>query len=1605
MLAGPRRVGTRGDRAISTAELVAQLRTLDVRLRAAGDRLIVNAPKGVLSESLCATLALCKADLLRLLAGGDARGVNSAAEIVLRTGTGPAPLSFAQERLWFLAQLEPDSTVYNICRASRLRGNLNRDALRASLHELVRRHEVLHSAIRLIEGQPMQARLASWDADLVVSDLRMLIAPELNEELNRAIRKESYQPFDFEAGKFLRARLLQLAEEDHVLILTTHHIVSDAWSMDILNRELWAFYDAFARCQISELPEPPVQYADYAIWQRRWYESEGFSVELDYWKRQLARLPNLDLPTDRPRPARQSFRGGRVPLVLSEALTAAIHQVSDDSHATPFMTLLAAFYVLLYRYTGQDDLVVGTPAANRLNRNLESLIGFFVNTLVLRCDLSGQPSFKECLGRVRDRCLDAYAHQDLPFEKLVEALKPERDLSRNPLFQVQFVLQTNPQTTPQIAGLERSRVDVESVSAKFDLTLALVERDCRYQGSIEYCSDLFDRSTVEGLAQHFDHLLHAIVRNPELSISALPLFPESERQRLIYQCNDTAAVYPKDKCIHQLFEEQVERTPEAVAVEFEGRRLTYRELNCRANRLAHYLIGRGVGPEKRVGLCVQRSIDMVVGLLGVLKAGAAYVPLDPAYPRERLRFMLEDSACSALVTQQSIVANIGLKSDVGPPRITIDDPRLSIMCLDSDRAVICRQRDNTSKSGVESRNLAYLIYTSGSSGKPKGVLVEHRSVCNCLHAIAKEIQISYRDVWLAVTTLSFDIALLELTLPLISGARVVVASQAEVIDSTALSARMESAGATIMQATPVTWWGLIDAGWTPKPELRMLCGGEPLRSRLAERLLPGGGALWNLYGPTETTIWSTLQRVESSQAPICIGRPIANTQVHILDANLQVVPPGARGELYIGGDGVSRGYWHGDELTAERFIADLFGDDVTKRLYKTGDRGRYRADGAIEFLGRADDQVKIRGQRVELGEVEAALQQHPGIKACAVMACAESASATCRQPGIKNSQTLVAYLVPAKEKLQAAELRDFLHRTLPWHMIPSRFVCLSELPLSPGGKVNRKALSTAAAADLSDVPAAHSRSEIEEITGGVWCEVLGVDTVGGDTNFFVLGGHSLLATQMLAKLTATLGCEIPLQVLFEAPTVASLSRAIENVLGAGAVERFPALTSVDRDQEPPLLFNQEHLWRVERMIPGTPFFNMPYVFRLSGTLDPTALRSAVTDLSRRHEALRTVFVEHNGRPQQWVRAPEEVNLPCVDLRGQSAPAMTSALADLVMGERNQGFDIANGPLARWKLLRLGETEYFLLLTLHHIIADQQSIHILRSELAKVYTAFSTGKPSPLTPALQAADYAYWESRWLNSEAGQAQLSYWRQHLLRECALANRSASDYSVVGKRLALNVDARLFAEVEQMAGRLRGTPFLMCLTAIAALTHCCTGQPELRIGVLVSTRGQAGSEGIVGPLTNTIVVCLDVLPTMTLVQLFEAVRKRFLADFARRQLPFEYLAQTLEREGQPRRLLFDTLVIYRKAAAGGSPMAGLTIAPADFGNQLTAKDATLAAIDVTFELTQQSTLLTGAINYRVSSIGTRQAQARCRKFKEMLGRIVTSPDMSVGEVIRSIN
>jgi amino acid adenylation domain-containing protein len=1533
----------------------------------------MSEPRDFLSES---GLDADKLELFEYLL--EEEGVGGAAQpdlISPRERTEPLPLSFSQQRLWFLEQLEPGSAAYNIAGALRMLGQLDVEALALSLNEIVRRHESLRTSFIMVGRQPAQIIAPSCHLALPVEDLTAQPFAEREEMLDRLMKEEARQPFDLTHSPLLRARLLRLSSEEHVLLITMHHIVSDGWSSGVMVREMASLYEAYSRGEESGLEELSVQYVDYAMWQREHLTGEFLDHQLSYWRRQLSgSLPTLELPTERSRASVQTFRAATHSLVLPEKLCEELKELSLEEDATLFMTLLGALQILLWRYSGQTDLLVGTPVAGRTRAETEPLIGFFVNTLVLRTQLDARMAFRELLSKVREVCLEGYAHQEVPFEKLVEELQPERSLSHTPLFQVMFTLQNTPMPVIELSGLKLSLIEVDHEVANFDLALEVSETSHGLQSLWRYNRDLFDGAMVSRMAGQFQTLLEGIVANPEARLAQLPFLTERESHRLLFEWNETATDYPRDACIHELFERQALETPDAVALSFEGEELSYGELNRRANRVAHYLLKLGVGPEVHVGIMMDRSLEMVVGLLGILKAGGAYVPLDPEYPAERLAFMVDDAMIPLLLTQERRLDSAFAQQ---------------VLCLDSDWELIAVESADNPARKSDSLNLAYIMYTSGSTGTPKGVCVSHRAVARLVKR-TNYADFSSEDVFLQLAPVSFDASTFEIWGALLNGARLAL------MPPGILS--LEEIGAALRQHRVTTLWltaGLfhlmVDNCLDDLRSLRhLLAGGDVLNLRHVERFVKEAKdcRLTNGYGPTENTTFTCCHQVELNGrgGSVPIGRPISNTRVYILDERLEPVGTGIVGELCAGGDGLARGYLNRAEMTAEKFVPDPFGVEAGARMYRTGDLARHRKDGTIEFLGRKDQQVKLRGYRIELGEIEAALESHAAVRECLVLVRED-------EPGEKR---LVAYLLAAHEEAPTSEeLRSHLREKLPEYMVPAAFVTLAEFPLTSNGKVDRQALLTLDHSVQERVSLyVAPRSPVEEALARIICDVLGIEQVCVYDNFFELGGHSLLATQVITRVRETFNVNLPLKLFFEHPVIAELAAWLEPLSHAGRNGTAPPLVPVSREGALPLSYAQQRLWFLDQLESGNPIYNIPVALRLRGPLFVDALERTLNEIVRRHESLRTVFSEEQGEAVQVILPEQPVIMPVFNLSNLPEGSGETEALQLATVEARTGFDLSRGPLLRAALLRLGGEDHLLLFTMHHIISDGWSMGVLVRELTALYEAYSEGRESPLPElALQYADYAVWQREWLQGFVLEEQLAYWKRQLegippVLEFPTDRPRPTAMTFRGATVNVELSVELTEKLRVLSRREGVTLYMILLAAFQTLLSRYTGQQDIVVGSPIANRQSSEIEPLIGFFVNTLVLRTDLSGDPGFRELLRRVQQVTLGAYAHQDIPFEMLVQELQPE---RKLsftpLFQMVFVLQNAPVDELKLPSLSLERVDVWSGTTH-------FDLTLQVEESAQGLSGVIEYSVDLFDEATVRRLFHHLQRLLEGIVADPD-----------
>ncbi len=1495
--------------------------------------------------------------------------------IARRRDEGPAPLTSAQRRLWFLDQLEPGNPVYNIPAAIRFEGSLNVAIVEKALAETVARHDSLRTTFTVIDERPVQTVSADKNFRLQVIDLAGLA--NRDQEALRLAMKEAGRAFNLAAGPLFRASLIRLGDNAHVLLVVMHHIISDGWSKNLLVRDFIALYQSLSNEQPSPLAPLPVQYADYAYWEDQQAEGPVFKNQLSYWTRQLGGvLPVLELPADHPRPAARTYRGSRRTLSVPEDLYQSLKQLSSAEGASLFMTMLAAFNVFLHRYTGQTDIIVGTPVDNRNRLELEGLVGMFVNTLALRADIKGNPTFRNLLRQVRERALDAYANRETPFEKIVDELQPERSLSHAPLFQVMLAFQTNAATELPIAGLKLATLEINGGASKFDLSLDFVDTGRNLAGVCEYSSELFEDATVRRFLDHFMNLLQGAAADPEQRVSELPLLSARERDRIFVDWNATDAGYPLGSCVHDVIARRAEEQPHEAAVVFEDTWLSYRDLNERANRLANYLIEHGVEPETLVGIATERSLEMIVGLLAILKAGAAFVPIDPTYPQSRIEFMIEDSAVKVMLTQKRFAH-------------TFDAVERKVISLDSDWKEIAALDSGEPRVSIDPANVAYVIYTSGSTGKPKGAMNTHRGLENRLRWMQQEYRLHREDVVLQKTPMSFDVSVWEYFWPLMAGSKLVVARPGGHQDPTYLVDLIKSAGVTLLHFVPSMLQEFVkEPGLEELTTLRqIICSGEALSRELVKRVhhrLPQA-EVDNLYGPTEAAIDVTKERCRrDDNGEVSIGRPIGNIRMFILNEHLKETPIGVSGELFIAGAGVGRGYWRRADLTAEKFAPNPYGKPGS-RMYNTGDLARFRSDGRIDYLGRIDGQIKIRGMRIELGEIEAAIEEQTGKEAVVVV-----------QEHEKTGKMLVAYVA---DKIDQESLKARLREKLPVHMVPAVIESLDDMPRLPNGKVDRKKLSSSKVEFRADGEYEDPRGEIEEHLARIWSDVLGDERISRNAKFFEVGGNSLSAIQVVSRVRRDFNVDLQLRLLFEGPTIAALANRIHQArLSSQGLDIAP-IQPMPPDAEAPLSFAQRRMWFLSRLNPGDASYNMPVLLRFDGPLDLALLERSLNALIERHEILRTVFPEVDGAPVQRVSPAARIALPLTDLTGLAESKREAAGVKIAAREAARPFDVEHDLLIRGCVVKTASDSHLVALTLHHIVSDGWSIGLVLKETAAIYEAFCEHRQPALSELpIQYKDFAYWQRHWARGELLESQLAYWKQRLggtIPQLDLPGDGprSQTRSSRGARFSWTLSEELSKSVAALSCAEGTTLFMTLLAAFQTLLHRYTGQEDIIVGSPIADRPEVQTESLIGCFLNMLPLRTNLSSDITFKELLRRVRETTLEAYANKDLPFEEIVEALRlnRAGVQAPLFRVTFALHNNPPIKMRGSAGLTLTPIELDNGTSQFDLLLL-------MGESEHGMNATFMYGTDRFGRETIARMSRCFEALLADVVARPNAPLG-------
>lgn len=1574
-----------------TAEILSQIRGLDVKLWVEGDKLRCSGAANVLTRDLQEKIKAHKSDILDYLKNGKGIKADNEPEPFFKRHPHEEniPLSLSQQQFWYLDKLHSGNPIYQIANKFQLTGPLHFLALEQSLTEILTRHESLRTTFPSFDGQPIQKISPPCPIHLPIVDLQSLPEDQRFLEAKRLTNEETRLPFNLIKGPLFRALLLRLGEEGHILVMTLHHIITDGWSHGVFLKEISQLYEAYSTGKPSPLLSSPVQYADFTLWQRQWLQGERLEKELTYWKSQLDGVSILELPTDRIRPSSQTFNGASHTVTFSKELTLALKTLSRQEGCSLFMTLVAAFQILLHRYTGQDDIPVGSPISGRNHNELEGSIGLFINTLVLRTVFRGNPTFRDLLRRVREMSLGAFSHQVIPFEQLLETLKPVRDPRYPTLFQVLLVLQNGPSSEFKLSGLTVNPIRSPTKTAKFDLLLSINEHDGRLRGSLGYNTDLFFDTTIARMVNHLETLLTGIVANPQLRVSELPLLTKHEQQQVLVEWNGLETVQPPQACIHQLFEAQVAQTPDATAVFWDGHQLSYQDLNQRANQLARVLQHHGVGPEVTVGLCLERSPEMLISVLAILKAGGVYVPLDPDYPSARLTLMMTNAKIAVLVTRQSLSQHV---LHLGMPVVDLNRDEHDIAsesCLNLDQSIALD-------------NAAYIIFTSGSTGTPKGVMIQHNSLVNFVHIAQRDYELGPRDRVLQFASLSFDASVEEIFPCLVSGGTLVLRTDSMLDTWTGFLDRCQAWHLTVLDL-PTAFWhelvkGMVDEGLTLPSSLHLvIIGGEraqPLRLEQWQNVCPPAIRLINTYGPTESTVVAlkgeiTLESSSLLKEEVSLGRSLPNIQVYLLDKHGSPVPIGVPGEMYLGGVGLARGYLNRPDLTAEKFLPHPFNQQPGARLYRTGDLAKYAANGTIQFVGRIDQQVKLRGFRIELEEIQARLMQLDGVKDAIVHLWNEE----------PDHIQLVGYVIVANHSAPTvSDMRQALQLQLPDYMIPSALVILEAFPLTVNGKIDRAQLPKPEGNGTLDSYVA-PRTPTEEMLVEVWQSVLQLPQIGIHDNFFELGGHSLLAMKLLSRVDKLLQREVPLRVLLGVPTIAGVATFIDEASQEGSMRERTPLKPVSRDSPLPLSLAQRRLWFLDQLEPGSTAYLLSRNLRLRGPLNQSAFEHSLQALITRHESLRTTFGMQEGNPVQVIAPSLPFTLPVVDLQALSLTEQEQAIQDYLQTNARTPFDLTVGPLLRATLLKLSAEEHVFLLTLHHIITDGLSMGILFRELATVYRDHCEGHSTTLPPLpIQYADYGAWQHQWLQGEVLEQHVAYWREHLQAPVPVLNLPTdcprpAVQTHNGASLSGSMSAEATQALRALSQQTGTTLFMTVLAALDLLLSRWSGQDDVCVGIPNAGRQHADIEHVIGFFINTLVVRTDLSGDPTFHELLARVREATLGAYAHQTLPFEKLVEELQPvRDQSRTPFFQVLVNMEPPGKGGFTLPGLEVTSLS-----STRKTPQAKFDLTVYLQDRPEGLGVNLVYNTDLFLPDRMQHLLAQFQGLLEQIVATPDQPI--------
>ncbi|MGZ5134182.1 MAG: amino acid adenylation domain-containing protein, partial [Flavitalea sp.] len=1490
-----------------------------------------------------------------------------------REGINKIPLSFSQERLWFIDQLE-GSVQYNLPTVLRLRGDLNLPALSNALKVIVERHEALRTTFAEKDGQPYQIIRSKDEWSLnIIDGSKFHDQQDLQNKIHELIRK----PFDLSSDYMMRGDLITIHEQEYLVVVTMHHIASDAWSLPIIVKEVVELYQAYEENRKPNIPDLAIQYADFAMWQRKNLQGELMERKVAYWKQKLEGVSALQVATDYPRPAMKTTKGAITTFRIEKILAASIKSLGQKQGASLFMTLLAAFKVLLHRYSGQQDICVGTSIAGRQSEDVVGLIGFFANTLALRTEVRSEASFIELLHEVKQTTMEAYDHQEVSFEKVVEIAVKDRDASRSPLFQVMLVLHNTPEVPQlQLGKVQLSNEAFENNVSKFDLTFFINETGNGLQCSVQYRTDLFREDTIAGMMNHYKQLLSSIATSPGQAIGRLAMLTKPEEQRLLDQFNNASVFYPKDKTIVDLFEAQVLKSPGAIALVFEGKQLTYQQLNERSNQLAHYLRSRGIREDSLVPMCVERSDEMIVSILGILKSGAAYVPMEPDFPEDRKTFVLQDTAATVIVSSRESASELPFTSGI------------EIIEVDVEWSAVKGQPTHNIQSSLSPSHLAYVIYTSGSTGKPKGVMIEHRNILDYVFGLNHKLEIDKCKSYALVSSIATDLGNTVIYPSLVFGGALHVFSKEAVSNLEGLHRYFEDHRIDCLKIVPSHWKALSVPNQLLIPARLLVFGGEALQTEVIESIVAvnSGCSIVNHYGPTETTIGKLLHVVNPDgkyNKTIPIGKPFSNTQVYILSKDMQLCPVGIAGQLYVGGDGVARGYLNNPDLTRQKFISNRFNKVDNQPIYATGDLVRWLPDGNIEFIGRVDDQVKIRGYRVELGEIESMVLHHESVKQAVVLAREDA----------QGNKRLVGYIV-GTEDFNKESLLFYLKEKLPDYMVPGQWVEMEHFPLLPNGKTDKKSLPDPELSEQLSGKYVAPRNEIETKLAQLWQDVLEVELIGIHDDFFELGGHSLLAVRLISAIRKEFMVEMPISDIFDFPTINSLAEQVQKQSGKSVI---PPIKVEQRPQRIPLSFSQERLWFIDKL-EGSVQYHRPAVLRMKGFLDTTVLEKALQTIVNRHEVLRSVILDEDGEVWQTIKEKDKWQLTFID--GSEYNHDSSRLQQLINGLIIEPFALAADDMMRGALITLNEQEHVLVVTIHHIASDGWSTSVLVKEVVALYEAYLNNRNAHLpTLNIQYADYAIWQRRHLQGDLLVKKINYWKDKLQGVSAL--QLPTDYArpvIQSKRGAMsvfNIPKELTESLQQLGQQHGTTQFMTLLAALKVLLHRYSGQRDICVGTPIAGRNQEELESLIGFFINTLAIRTDVNNNLSFIDLLRQVRQTTLDAYENQEVPFEKVVDAVVKQrDMSRNPVFQVMFILLNTPE---------VPELKLGNvQLSAEkiEHSTSLFDLTFTIAENANGLQVAIEYSTDLFAKQTIERMMAHFTELISAITLAPQRKIGSL-----